>query len=104
MEGEASSVLEFCNVNIPGLLQSEGYMRRLFSTGQVLPNAAGAHAGMDGAFIVLASPEDEDQPVLYVEYVTGSLQVEKPEEVAEARLVFDRLRSVALSPSDSVTF
>lgn len=42
--------------------------------------------------------------MLYVEYINGSLQVEKSEEVAAARLVFDRLRSEALSPSDSVAF
>jgi hypothetical protein len=73
-------------------------------TVQVLPNDAGAHPSMDGSFIVLAFPEDEDLSVLYVEYITGSLQVENSEEVVKARLVFDRLRSVALSPSDSVVF
>jgi hypothetical protein len=30
--------------------------------------------------------------------------MEKPEEVRDARLVFDRLRSVALPPADSVDF
>ncbi|HEX6353583.1 helix-turn-helix domain-containing protein [Actinophytocola sp.] len=173
METEASVELEFSVLNIPGLLQTEGYMRALFASGkvrrsrerlandvaarlhrqrrlteeefplrlvaiideaalrrkvggvevmrdqlghlvmvselstvsvQVLPNEAGAHSGMDGAFIILTFPEDEDPSVLYVEYPTGSLQVERPEEVTEARLVFDRLRSEALSPSDSVAF
>lgn len=71
---------------------------------QVLPNAAGAHPSMDGAFVILNFPEGSDPSVLHVAYLNGSFQVEKPEEVAEARLVFDRLRSEALSPSDSVTF
>jgi transcriptional regulator with XRE-family HTH domain len=173
METEASTVLEFSLMNIPGLLQTEGYMRAVFATRnmrrrretvandvaarlhrqrrltdeefplqlvaiideaalrrraggsevmrdqlghlimaselstvslQVLPNEIGAHPSMEGAFIILTFPDDEDPPVLYVEYATGSLQVENPEEVAEARLKFDRLRSEALSPSDSVAF
>lgn len=173
METEASAVLEFSLVSIPGLLQTEGYMRALFATRkarrsrkrlendvaarlhrqqrladeefplqlvaiideaalrrkvggakvmreqlrhlvkvsglsavsvQVLPSDAGAHLGMDGAFIILSFLEDEYPSVLYVEYINGSLQVEKSEEVAAARLVFDRLRSEALSPSDSVAF
>lgn len=173
METEAASVLDFSVINIPGLLQTEGYMRALFATRkarnsrqrvandvaarlhrkqrltdeefplelvaiideaalrrkvggtkvmreqllhlakvselgtvsvQMLPNDSGAHSGMDGAFSILTFPDDEDPTVLYVEYVTGSLQVEKPEEVTEARLNFDRLRSEALSPSDSMAF
>jgi hypothetical protein len=173
METEAAAELEFSLVCIPGLLQTEGYMRALFATRnarrsrerlkndvavrhhrqqrltaeefplglvaiideaalrkkiggtgvmrdqlghlvmaselstvsvQVLPNDSGAHLGLDGAFMILTFPEDEDPAVLYVEYPTGSLHVEKPEEVVGARLVFDRLRSEALSPSDSVSF
>lgn len=173
METEAASVLEFSIINIPGLLQTEGYIRALFATRkvrnnrervandvaarlhrkqrltdeefplelvaiideaalrrkvggtkvmreqllhlvkvselgtvsvQVLLNDSGAHSGMDGSFIILTFPDDEDPTALYVEYVTGSLQIENPEEVTEARLKFDRLRSEALSPSDSVAF
>ena len=171
-EAEAAGVFEFSLMNIPGLFQTEGYMRALFAARrvrrsseqlandvaarlhrqqrltdeefplqlvtiideaalrrrvggakvmrdqlrhlaivselstvsvQVLPNDAGAHPGMDGAFLILTFPED-DPSVLYVEYTNGSLQVENAEEVAAARLVFDRLRSEALSPSDSVAF
>lgn len=71
---------------------------------QVLPNDVGAHQGMDGAFMILTFPEEEDPSVLYVEYPTGSLHIEKPEEVGAARLVFDGLRSEALSPAESVAF
>jgi hypothetical protein len=39
----------------------------------------------------------------YIEHLMGSVHVEKEEHVARARLVFDRLRSVALSPAESVT-
>jgi transcriptional regulator with XRE-family HTH domain len=171
METEASAVLEFSLMNIPGLFQTEGYMQAHFAARnvrrsraqlandvaarlhrqrrltdeefplqlaaiideaalrrqvggvevmrdqlhqlvifselstvsvQVLPNKGGAHPGMDGAFLILDFPEDLS--VLYVEYTNGSLQIENPEEVAGVRLVFDRLRSEALSPSDSVAF
>jgi hypothetical protein len=38
----------------------------------------------------------------YAEHPMGSVHVEKEEHVARARLVFDHLRSVALSPAESV--
>jgi transcriptional regulator with XRE-family HTH domain len=71
---------------------------------QVLPDELGTHVGMDGAFIVLEFPEDEDPDLLYITYLTGALHVEKPQEVTEARLKFADLRSLALSPKDSVAF
>lgn len=173
METEAATAMVFSLVNMPGLLQTEAYMRALFASGkvkrteqrlendvaarlhrqlrvldeelplelvaiideaalrkkvggaevmhgqlrhlvtsaslatvtvQVLPDEAGAHAGMDGAFTILGFSDVEDPSVLYVEYPTGSLHAEDPDEVAGAKLVFDRLRSEALSPTDSVAF
>jgi transcriptional regulator with XRE-family HTH domain len=71
---------------------------------QVLPNSRGAHPGLEGEFIVLGFPEAEDPDLLYVAYLTGSVHIEKPEEVTKAKLAFDHLRTVALSPSDSVGF
>jgi transcriptional regulator with XRE-family HTH domain len=71
---------------------------------QVLPDDLGWYQGMDGAFIVLEFPEDEDPDLLYIAHVTGALHVEKPQEVTEARLKFADLRSLALSPKDSVAF
>jgi transcriptional regulator with XRE-family HTH domain len=168
METEASSLCEFSIVTIPGLLQTEGYMRALFGMRrsreqltndvavrrhrqrrltdeefpldlvaiideaalrkkvggaevmheqlghlvmaaelssvslQVVPDDEGAHPAMTGAFTILTFPESDEPSVLYVEYPTASLHIEKPEEVAAARLLFDRLRSEALSPADSV--
>lgn len=40
----------------------------------------------------------------YVTDPTGASHVEKPEEIHDARRAFDRLRSEALSPSDSAAF
>ena len=69
---------------------------------QVFPHSQKPHSGMDGAFTVLGFEEEEDPDLLYVDHVTGSLQAEDPAHVRHAALVFDRLRTDALSPSDSV--
>jgi len=69
---------------------------------QVLPFAVGAHSSLESAFIVLDFPDPDEQALLYQAYVTGALHIEDDEEVREAKLVFDLLRSEALSPADSV--
>jgi transcriptional regulator with XRE-family HTH domain len=68
---------------------------------QVLPDEAGAYPSTNGAYIILGFPEG-DPSLLYVAYVTGALHIEKPDEVAQATLMFDQLRSEALSPRESV--
>lgn len=173
LETDAETALDHTLVYVPGLLQTEDYMRALFNAGrlkrtkkqlenqisarlirqrrltaersplklaaiideaalqrevggpevmnaqlrhlakaaeletvsvQVIPNKTGAHEGMDGAFTVLQFQEPDDPDLLYVEYPTGAVHVEKKDETEEARVVFDRLRSVALPPADSVAF
>jgi transcriptional regulator with XRE-family HTH domain len=69
---------------------------------QVMPFGPVPHPGMFGSFTILRFEDAEDPDLLYVEHVAGSHQGEDPEEVRTARLAFDRLRSAALSPSDSV--
>ncbi|MFD9733891.1 helix-turn-helix domain-containing protein [Umezawaea sp. NPDC059074] len=69
---------------------------------QVLPDRAGAHDGMNGAFTMLSFPEPHDPEVLYVEYPTGSLHIEAENEVREAKLVFEHLASRALDPEESI--
>jgi hypothetical protein len=69
---------------------------------QVLPLRA--HSAMDGGFTLLSFPEPEDPEMLYVEYATGALHIEDEEEVRAARLMFEQLRTEALSPADSVAF
>lgn len=70
---------------------------------QVLPFRTGAHSALNGAFTLLDFPDPAEQSVLYQGYVSGALHIENKEEVRAARLVFDALRSEALSPDDSVT-
>jgi transcriptional regulator with XRE-family HTH domain len=71
-------------------------------TFQVLPTGVGAHPGMSGAFTVLSFDGLGEPDIAYVEHLMGSVQMEKEADVARARLVFDHLRSAALSTADSV--
>jgi transcriptional regulator with XRE-family HTH domain len=63
---------------------------------QVIPFNAGAHAAMDGSFSLLGFPEPNDPQIVYIEYHTGSLYLERPAEVGRYSLMFDHLRASAL--------
>ncbi len=67
------------------------------TTVQVVAFDAGAHASMDGSFNILSFPDPSDPVVVYLEYHTGALYLEKPQETARYRLIFDHLRAAALS-------
>lgn len=66
---------------------------------QVLPFRAGVHAGMDGPFMFLELPKEND--VTYAEVCGKGRVISEPGEVATRRHAFDRLRASALSESDS---
>ena len=68
---------------------------------QLMPFGTGAHAGMGGAFTILSFPEPADPEVVYVNYNTGSLFLEKPDEVTRFALIFNHLRAAALSVSET---
>jgi hypothetical protein len=68
---------------------------------QVLPFTAGAHASMDSAFSILSFDPPTDGEIVYFEHPTCSLYLEKPEEVARYRLVYEHLRAASLSLDDS---
>jgi transcriptional regulator with XRE-family HTH domain len=70
-------------------------------TVQILPFGGGAHPAMDSAFSLLTFDRPAAGDVVYFEYPTGALYVEKPDEVARYRLAFDHLRAVALSPDET---
>lgn len=69
---------------------------------QVIPFATGAHAAMPGPFCVFGFPDPSDPKVVYLEYLTGSIYLEKVEDIDRYTLAFDHLRASALSPKDSV--
>ena len=64
--------------------------------------SVGMHPGLDGSFSVLGFDEPDEPPIAYMENAATALYLEKEAEVRACRLVFDRLRSEALSPRDSV--
>ncbi len=68
---------------------------------QVLPVSLAVHAGMDGSFTVLAFDDGDEPEVAYVEHIVNALHLEKDSDVRACKLVFDQLRSEALSPHDS---
>jgi transcriptional regulator with XRE-family HTH domain len=71
---------------------------------QVLPYAAGQHAGMDGAFDILGFEEPGDPDVVHIENFTSQLYLERPDEVRRYLLVFDHLRALALGPDPSIAY
>jgi transcriptional regulator with XRE-family HTH domain len=68
---------------------------------QVLPFSAGAHASMDSAFSIVSFDPPTDGEIVYFEHPTCSLYVEKPDEVARYRLVYEHLRAASLSLDES---
>jgi transcriptional regulator with XRE-family HTH domain len=68
---------------------------------QILAFAAGANAGMDGKFTLLAFPHSEDPPIAYVEGLMGDVYVEASEEVDQFSLAWTHLVTQALDPAES---
>jgi transcriptional regulator with XRE-family HTH domain len=96
-------------VGSPAVMRSQ--LRHIVEVGsrpnvyvQVLPDAVGAHAAMDGPFTILDFPEQEDQSLVYIETATSDLYLETREELERYRLIFDLIRSSALSPDSSMTY
>ena len=65
---------------------------------QVIPFAVGAHAGMTGSFSIMNYPHASDPPLVHLEGMVGDTFLETSAEVEQYRLLFDRLRAVALRP------
>jgi len=69
---------------------------------QILPFAAGAHAGMDGTFAILEFEEEGDADVVFTENATGGLFLEKAEELSKYISIFETIRTTALPPEESI--
>jgi hypothetical protein len=69
---------------------------------RVLPTDLGAHPGLDGGFTLLSFADLDEPDIVYVEPLTGSLHIDRVPVVTRCRLAFDRLRSAALDPADSM--
>jgi hypothetical protein len=71
---------------------------------QVVPLSVGVHQGMNGSFTVLGFAELDEPEIVYTENAVSATHVHKEAEVRGYKLVFDRLRSEALNPRDSIAF
>jgi transcriptional regulator with XRE-family HTH domain len=68
---------------------------------QVLPFGAGAHAGMEGDFVILAFPDPDDPPVAYAEGLFGDVYLESEEELGRYSLAWANILDKALVPAES---
>lgn len=68
---------------------------------QIIPYSAGAHPAMDSVFNILEFAEPAPS-VVYVEGLVGWIYVERPQDVDRYQQVFGYLRTVALSPQESI--
>lgn len=75
--------------------------RRPNITIQVLPASAGAHIGLDGAFILLRFAEPADPDVAYTEGFHGVVYLENPHLVTRCNVAYGRLCEMALNPQES---
>ncbi len=68
---------------------------------QVLPLEAGDQASMSGSFVLFSFGSERAVSTIFVENLTSSQYLEMDEELRGYTLVFDALRSAALSPAAS---
>jgi transcriptional regulator with XRE-family HTH domain len=68
---------------------------------RVLPFEAGAHPGVDGSFTVLEFSDPSEPRIVYLDRMTDSEYLDGLRDVAAYRHAHERLRTSALSLSDS---
>ena len=68
---------------------------------QILPFSSGAHPAMVGPFTMLTFLDPADPGVVHVENITGSLALERPEELQAYEEVWGAIQAKAASPDDS---
>jgi transcriptional regulator with XRE-family HTH domain len=69
---------------------------------QLLPFASGAHAGLDGSFIIIRFPEPNDRDMIYFEHTDWEHYLDDPGAISLYLSLFDHIRAAALKPNDSL--
>ncbi|MGH3770189.1 MAG: helix-turn-helix domain-containing protein [Pseudonocardiaceae bacterium] len=92
-------------VGDPGLMRRqvrhlEDAATRSNVTVQVVPTAAGAHAGLGGPFAILEF--DRDPTLVYLENRRGSVILDEDEDIDRATIALRHLQHIALSPEGSL--
>jgi transcriptional regulator with XRE-family HTH domain len=90
----------------PSTMRSQ--LRRLAELAQlphvtirIIPYTVGAHIAMESTFRILEF-EDPVHDVVFVEGLVGRIYLERAQDVARYRDVFERLIGIALSPQESI--
>jgi len=65
---------------------------------QIMPFRYGGHAAEGGAFTIMRFPEADLPDIVYMEYLTGALYLDKPDEVERYAAVMERLSVAGTSP------
>lgn len=68
---------------------------------RVVPDRAGAHAGLTGSFVLFSFPHSSITDVVCLEHRTGTLYLERPDETETYRRAFGSFQATALSLKDS---
>jgi transcriptional regulator with XRE-family HTH domain len=68
---------------------------------QLIPFSGGAHAGLDGPFMIIRFPEPTDRDMIYFEHTDWEHYLDDPKAIALYLTLFDHIRAAALKPDDS---
>jgi len=69
---------------------------------QLLPFAAGAHAGLDGPFTILRFSEPTDRDMIYFEHTDWEHYLDNQKAISLHLSLFDHIRAAALKPDESL--
>jgi transcriptional regulator with XRE-family HTH domain len=69
---------------------------------QIIPSEAGAHPAMESVFSILEFEMPLVSDIVYVEGLVGNIYLERLADLERYRRIFSHLRTIALSPSDSI--
>lgn len=72
-------------------------------TVQVISFETGAHPAMESIFTILSFEQSLVSDIVYVEGLVGNIYLERPADLARYREIYSYLRTIALSPADSIS-
>ncbi|EFC81531.1 helix-turn-helix transcriptional regulator [Parafrankia sp. EUN1f] len=67
----------------------------------VIPFRTGGYPAQGFPFTLFEFPDTRDQPVVYLEALSGAVYLEKAQEVRRYKVAFDKLRACALGPDEA---
>ncbi|WP_040702393.1 helix-turn-helix domain-containing protein [Nocardiopsis ganjiahuensis] len=94
------------NIGGPGVMREQ--LRYLLEvshlpkiTLQVVDGRSGAHPGLISSFCIMNFEAEMDPGLVYIEYRTGALYLERPAEIRDHQIAYEHLRLAALRPQQS---